>query len=363
MNDNNDKKMMTSSPLDIRILQSDEDRSGREIERMSNFFQGSIDQLSYRLSNQSELVPMPTLPVADISIIAESLNHLNLVRKGKYTLLPDFDNLPDDIKKNMRAGKYQVAMSKQVDGNYRAVIVNEKKVRVRDITLKRVKNNPQTIDALRNISTQYQLKNIDVKLDQIQTLQLYELELNRKYTMINPFLEARSYIKDAQDSKDRDDQVQNLRKAAEKLRTAITATYSNFDTTASALAKETRRFYVPGNQVDTFMDLLVHDLHLANKFVGVQMQVYYYLDDPIKAQNTYEDYRQFMNDVCYKSLDSKGHTAVDLLQQYYPYTEDNMNQWLTFSKELQPLLNSNYEQVGEQEVYLLGTMEDGDDGK
>jgi len=195
MNDNNDKKMMTSSPLDIRILQSDEDRSGREIERMSNFFQGSIDQLSYRLSNQSELVPMPTLPVADISIIAESLNHMNLVRKGKYTLLPDFDNLPDDIKKNMRAGKYQVAMSKQVDGNYRAVIVNEKKVRVRDITLKRVKNNPQTIDALRNISTQYQLKKIDVKLDQIQTLQLYELELNRKYTMINPFLSFRKHGK------------------------------------------------------------------------------------------------------------------------------------------------------------------------
>ena len=41
-------------------------------------------------------------------------------------------------------GIYKIAESKQVDGNMRAVILDENDIRVKDITLKRIKNNPGT---------------------------------------------------------------------------------------------------------------------------------------------------------------------------------------------------------------------------
>lgn len=61
----------------------------------------------------------------------------------------------------------KIGESRQVDGNLRAVIVDEAGTRVKDVTLKEVQINPGTMEALRSITNQLQMRQIYAKHDTI----------------------------------------------------------------------------------------------------------------------------------------------------------------------------------------------------
>lgn len=99
--------------------------------------------------------------------------------KGDITLLPDFDNLPIDVKTKLKKGIYKVGNSKQVDGNLRAVILDENDVRIKDVTFKKVINNSGNIETARSIGNQLQMRQIYTKLADIQEIQTYQFEKDR----------------------------------------------------------------------------------------------------------------------------------------------------------------------------------------
>ena len=129
---------------------------------------------SYELSSYTTGVTLESVPIAEIGIINEVFHQAEMMMKGQYGYIPDFQNLPHDIKTNLRKGIYKIAPSKQVDGNVRAVILDENDVRIKDITLKRVKNDMGTLETARSITNQLQMRQIYSKLDSIQELQSYQ---------------------------------------------------------------------------------------------------------------------------------------------------------------------------------------------
>ena len=80
------------------IFQTEADRYGRDITAMSNFFDGYVQQMALALREQSGLETVLDLPVADLSIIGDVVRQADIIMQGNVTLLPDFDNLPVDIK-------------------------------------------------------------------------------------------------------------------------------------------------------------------------------------------------------------------------------------------------------------------------
>lgn len=161
------------------IFKTEEDKYGRDITVMSDFFEGYVQQMSLALSEQSKLELISDLPVADFGILSDVIHHADVLLKGNVTLIPDFDNLPADIKSKLKKGIYSVGESKQVDGNHRAVILDENAVRIKDITLKKVVNNPGTVETVRSIGNQIQMRQIYAKLADIQEFQTYQLEKDR----------------------------------------------------------------------------------------------------------------------------------------------------------------------------------------
>ena len=109
---------------------------------MSNFFDGYVQEMSLAIRESDGSQVVMDLPISDLSIIGESINQAEIVMRGNVTLLPDFDSLPSDVRSKLKKGLYSVGESKQVDGNMRAVILDENGVRVKDITLKKVLNIP-----------------------------------------------------------------------------------------------------------------------------------------------------------------------------------------------------------------------------
>ena len=141
--DQENKESVTALvPSELHILVTDADTNGYEISKMSDFMGLYAQQLTRSLADSPFVEVVSNISVADLGIINDVVQHAAVVARGNITLVPDFDSLPAGVKEKLKQGLYSIGDSKQVDGNLRAVIVDENGVRVKDITLKKVINNP-----------------------------------------------------------------------------------------------------------------------------------------------------------------------------------------------------------------------------
>ncbi len=325
----------------LRIFETEADRYGRDITAMSNFFDGYVRQMSLALREQPGAAVVAEMPVADIGIVGDVVRQADIIMQGKITLLPDFDNLPLDIKSKLKKGIYTVGSSKQVDGNLRAVILDENGVRIKDITLKKVLNNPGNVETARSIGNQMQMRQIYAKLADIQEFQTYQLERDRDRDIIVPFLDARSLALEAETKDSDEERCRLLRDADSRIRTALNSIYADIETTAKRLARRTGvPLLPPGKASERYMGYITSDLQIATKYIGVCMQLLEYLGEAKTAQSVLQQYQHVMYDFLTRPITRKGLSTADLMHNYFPYDKSNMNCWHTFSREMVPALES-----------------------
>lgn len=134
--------------------------------------------------------------------------------------------------------------------------LDENGVRIKDITLKRVKNDLGTLETARGITNQLQMHQIYNKLDSIQELQSYQIDRDRDRDIRTPFLSARDYIRDAQETDQLDEQQSHLRKALDLLKGAINSIYTDLDTSSKHLEKLTRYpIFQKRSQIEQYWDI------------------------------------------------------------------------------------------------------------
>lgn len=334
------------------ILVTEEDKTGRDISKMSNFFDGYIQNLSSQILQCDTVQVTDVIQAADIGIINEVVCHAESLLKGKYSYIPDFDSLPRGIRTKLQKGIYTVGESRQVEGNMRAVILDENGVRIKDITLKKVLNDPGTLEMTRNIANQLQLKQISAKIGVIQELQNYQIDRDRDRDIIVPFLNARDYILRAQIAATIEERRENLLKASDKLTDAINSVYSDIETTSKWLSRLTTfPIFQITPVIQRHIGQLAEDLQLATRYVGLQMQVFDCLQQKDNALLEFQKYRVVMYDFSEKALNRKGQSALTIMQGHSTYDESNRDCWYTLKEEIQPFIK--LEQTPIEEVYLI----------
>lgn len=344
----NEKEVCKGEIIDVGskkplvIFKTDEDKYGRDIALMSDFFDGYVQQMSLAIREQSDLEVLTELPMADLGIISDVVHQADIVMQGNMTLFPDFDSLPSDVKAKLKKGIYTVGESRQVNGNLRAVILDENGVRVKDITLKKVLNNPGNIETVRSIGNQMQMRQIYTKLADIQEIQSYQLEKDRDRDIIVPFLDARSLILEAEAKANEEERLALLKEADAKIRTALNSVYVDIQTTSKRFAKRTSiPVWVPGSQMETYMGFLTTDLQIATKYVGVRMQLLEHMGEKETAKSVLQNYQHVMYDFLTKPMTRKGFPSATLMHNYFPYDKTNMNCWYNFSQEMTPALETS----------------------
>lgn len=118
----------------------------------------------------------------------------------------------------------------------RAVIVDENRTRIKDITLKKVVGSPENLETARKIGDQIQIKQIYVKLAAIEEFQTYQIERDRDQQIIVPFLDARTFILRAANANSPDEQKNLLEQANGKITSALHSIYTDMDASARMLA-------------------------------------------------------------------------------------------------------------------------------
>ena len=343
-------------PSELHILVTEADANGYEISKMSDFMGLYARQLTRSLSDSSYVEAVPGIPIADIGIINDVVQQAAVVIKGNVTLVPDFDNLPSDIKEKLKKGLYSIGGSKQVDGNLRAVIVDESGTRVKDITLKKVINNPGTLETTRSIANQMQMKQIQDTLVAIQEMQSYQLDRDRDRDILTPFFDARDYILRAQNATNIESRHAFLEKASDRMTTALNSVYAEMRTASLHLAKNTKWTLFHKHKqssIDTLLSNLSDDLQLATKFSGVQMQVLEALGRREDSMLVLNRYQTVMHDFISEEIGGRGMSAIELMHDNFHYSKDNTDCWYTFSKQLEPSLEKARQAIENKQVYIV----------
>ena len=347
------------------IFKTEADKRSRDIMEMSNFFDGYIQQMSLSLKESSKLEQITTLPFSDLGIINDVLQQADIIMKGNITLLPDFDNLPIDIREKMKKGIYKIGESKQANGNLRAVILDENGVRVKDITLKKSLTNPDNIETTRSIANQLQMRQIYFKLVEIQEFQTYQIEKDRDRDIIIPFLDARTLILEAEVKDNEEERIQLLKEADRKIGTALNAIYADIETTSKRFSKQTNLPFIQfGNTINSYMSYLTSDMQIATKYAGIRMQLLEFLGESKTAKVVLQQFQHVIYDFLTKPITRQGLSTSDLLHNYFPYDKSNMNCWYNFSSEMKPVLESGIKMLDlslddsyNNDVYIV-SMED-----
>lgn len=352
----------------LLIFKTEDDRTGIDISKMSNFYDSYIHEMTLSIRESSRLQEIMELPIADLSIIGDVINQADIIAQGNITLLPDFENLPSDVRMKLKKGIYSIGESKQVEDNLRAVILDENGVRVKDITLKKVINNPGNVETMRSIGNQMQMRQIYAKLSEIQEFQTYQIQRDRDRDIIVPFLNARQLVLEAATKKSEDEQMRMLKAADDRIRTAINAVYTDIETTSKCLAKKVSRpFGYFSKTPNTYMGFIADDLQIATKFVGVRLQILEYFGERETAKLVLENYQSRMLSFIEQPISKRGLSASMLMHDYFPYNDSNMDFWYNFSVEMKPALKKSMDQLklettdsDNKEVYFV-SVEDSED--
>lgn len=342
---------------ELNILKTDADKYDNDITKMSDFFDTYIQQLTNDIDKETIIYNMP---VVDIGIINDVICEAKACINVGYDLLPDFDKIPNDVKTKLKKGIYSIGDSKQVDGNARAVILDENGVRVKDITLKKVIKSDKSITSTRDIVNQLQMRQIYAKLNDIEELQFFQIEKTRDNTIKLPFLKARNHVLEAQNTDSDTIRNEKLKDASDKLTSAIESVYLDMKTTSESLAKTTKRpIFQNTRHTKTYMSYLIKDLQSVNKYVGMQVSIFNYLGETASAESTLLEYNQNIKNLLYDKLDNRGKSAIQLLHDYYPYNDINRNCWYDIAHNIESTIEEN-EMIDGKEIYLI-SLEDEDE--
>lgn len=348
----------------VHILVTEEDKNGQNLLAMSDFFGAYVQQLTEALRVTAVPSITPDIPVADIGIISEVVQQVEAVTHGTTQLLPDFDHLPKDIRKKLKDGAYKIGASKQVDGNLRAVIVDETDTRVKDVTLKEVRVNAGTLEASRSITNQLQMRQIYEKLDAIQEMQSFQIDRDRDRDLKVPVLDARNYILNAQgDNTSDEDRRKYMEKAADKLLSAVNSLYTDIQTSMNHVLELTNiRIFQKKKQIREYIAFISEDILIVTKVVGLRMQVLDYLGNTDGAQIEMTQYQRFMRDFFTTELPGRGYSAAELIHLNYPYTKNNLDCWFQLRQDMEQVLLTEHSKDKEH-IYLVSVEEEENDRK
>ena len=154
-----------------------------------------------------------------------------------------------------------------------------------------------------------------------------------------------------------------LKKAADKLLSAVNSVYTDLTTSTEHMLKLTRfPIFQRKDQIRGCIGFLSEDIQVATKFVGLRMQVLDYLGDTDGAQIEMSRYQRVMTDFFTEALPNRGYSSADLIHLNYPYNAENRDCWYQLSEDLKPALEPKQDKEKEH-IYLVSVEEDEDEGE
>lgn len=326
----------------LEILITDADKYSGDIREMSDFFGIAFNEVKNYMCDNSSVIDVK-IPISELGVINCIYDGVATIAGEKTSYVLNFDALPKVVKEKLDSGDYVIGESRQVDGDFRAVIIDkETKLRVKDVTIKKqneaISGKVANPNALNNLFVQAQLKQIIEKIDYISTMQDYQIKSDRNRFLIDPFLNARDEIRSAQEIEDKDHQRKKLENAIVFLNDVSNAAFQDSLISAQKIVEnKAGLFFGAEKTLRAFMGFVAEDWFFFSKAMSLKLVIYNYLENYIECEHIMKDFLFKSHEFCNKKFSNNKYSYAMYINMVAPYSSQNT--WSNLIK----ITNRNYD--------------------
>ena len=257
------------------------------------------------------------------------------IRNADNALVADIDKLSKSILRKIKDGTYKIAESKQIDGNYRAAIVDGKGKIIKQLTLKQAPGDMVRAGDINTMAIQAALKEITQQLKVIDADVQYLITLTRRENFQTPYFDAVSDVREAKAAPNEEERNHAVQSAINHLKHGLNGLYGDLDDCLKILQGR----WIPIASKRN-LDRIAQDVVFIPHYVALLAYLYNYQGKHELARDVLSDYRKELNRFVNKSITSDGYTAAQLVHSHFQYVEANKDFWIDGMKTIQAAVAS-----------------------
>lgn len=274
------------------------------------------------------------------------------IRHAEGTLVADLDALSKEILQKIKKGVYEIAESKQIDGNLRAAVVDKKGKIIKQITLKHAAGNKIVAGDLNTLAIQAALRQITQQLECIDAGVQYLITLKRRSDFQTPYFDAVRKIIEAQNMSNITQRNERIQKAIDDLNHGLDGLYGDL----ADCIKILKGRWIPIASKRN-LNYIAEDMAYIPQYVALLSYLYNYQGNQVLARGTIIYYRDEINQFVNEKI-SDGCTAAQLVHSRYSYTDQNRDFWIDGMSKIQSKMATlnllpTLEKAEEEPVYYL----------
>lgn len=253
-------------------------------------------------------------------------------------LVADYSHFSQEIIDGLEEGIYHVGESKEVAGNLRPAILDENGQLVKFFTLKKTLNPAEVLSDISTLSMQTSLKRISAQIEDVGRDVKGMIDFARREALSNKFIYARDRIMLASTA-DQGEQEDFLKEADTYLMQGLVDLYSDIKAHVKKLADQKGPF-ARVKAIDTLLSYINEDMKIIPRYVGLRVYLFNLRGKDDDANRILGEYQYQLQTLAERKIGDGKYTALELMHEYYPYKEENMDFWLERPKQMLEAIGS-----------------------
>ncbi len=350
MSDNNELVVARKDEL-LNIFTEEEDQRGTDLLSMSDFFNVFINRIEVEMDSDTAWEVYQNIEGFIGEIAAAIKGGFDISKMGM--LVADYSHFGQEIIDGLKEGIYHVGQSKEVAGNLRPAILDDKEHLVKFFTLKKAINPASVLSDISTLSMQASLQRISAQIEDIGRDAKGMIDFARREALSNKFIYARDKIMSAANAEG-DERVAFLKEADTYLMEGLTDLYSDVNAQVKAL-EEQKGAFASVKAIDKILSYINEDMQMIPRYVGLRVYLFNYRNKAEDANRILGEYRYQLQTLAERKVGKGKHTALELIHKNYPYDAENVDFWLERPKQMLAEIDS-YEMMLEQnhrDVYYI----------
>ncbi len=304
----------------LKIFESDYDNYSFDTKKILSCFHNHLS---------TEVIHLPVQ--ISLNLISDIVCFFKGIENDKNNnlLIADLDNFSNEIARKIKNNTYKIGRSKQIDGNYRPFVLDEKGKIVKQITLKELHSNSMVLENMSNMILQSKLQEISNAIDEVKKDIKDFIQFARSNELETPIFLARETLKEAS-APELSDEIRRLKteKANDHLKNGLVSLYLDLEKNYTEIMNLHNKKSVKNPDIDKHIKYLIEDMNLIPKYVGLRVYLFNCLDKKSDEIRTLDEYKIQMKRFFSEKIDDK-HTPANFVHMNFPYNKNNTDFWIT----------------------------------
>lgn len=338
----------------LDIFPTENDQNGMDLLSMSNFLEVYIGKIEKDLESNYSWRRRKTVKNLINGVTSAITCGYDI--SNSSVLIADYSHFSKDIVDGLKSGIYHIGQSKEISGNLRPAILDDKEQLVKFFTLKKAIDPSKIMTDVTTLATQSMLRDIGNQIEELAIDVKELIDFNRRINLSDKFIYARDKIMSASSIDSSEEIEEYLKEADTYLMEGLISLKSDLNSQVANLCNKKLK---STKNVDSILTYINEDMLLIPRYVGLRIYILNYLGKRKDANRILKEYQYMLESLNEKQFKGNKYSAIEIIHSYYSYSDKNMDFWLKKPIEMIETIKLNKKLLNQEalEVYYIDIEE------